>query len=87
MIGVAKSTGDVTTLTARNTGKELKKREVCLVDQSNVAVSLTLWGEQAVEFDGKNEPVVAAKQVSINEFQGGKSLSVRMSSVIQVSLK
>jgi len=47
-------------------------------------VSLTLWGSQAMDFDGRNEPVVAVKGAVTNEFMGAKSLSVRMSSTLQV---
>jgi hypothetical protein len=39
LIGVCKSSSEVQTLIARNTNRELKKREVTLVDQSNTSVS------------------------------------------------
>ena len=39
VIGVAKSATDVTTIVSRTTNKELKKREVHLVDSSNTEVS------------------------------------------------
>lgn len=42
VIGVCKSASDVQELTAKSTGKLLKKREVTLVDQSGGAVSCTL---------------------------------------------
>ena len=38
MIGVAKSATDVSTIVSKNTQKELKKREVHLVDASNTEV-------------------------------------------------
>lgn len=38
IIGVVKSVGDIFQFTAKTTNKELKKREVTLVDRSNTAV-------------------------------------------------
>lgn len=43
VVGVCKSAADLQELTARNTGKLLKKREVTLVDNSGGAVSTKLW--------------------------------------------
>ncbi|KAL0270274.1 UNVERIFIED_CONTAM: hypothetical protein PYX00_007739 [Menopon gallinae] len=84
VIGVAKSAGEVQTLVARSTGKELKKREVILVEPSKSSIALTLWGQQAVDFDASNCPVVAAKSVKVGEFMGGKSVSTLMSSTLQL---
>lgn len=38
-------------------------------------VTLTLWGAEAENFDGTNNPVVVVKGARISEFGGGKSLS------------
>lgn len=38
VLGVCKSAGDVVSLIARSTRKELKKREINLVDESNTMV-------------------------------------------------
>ncbi|XP_015606859.1 replication protein A 70 kDa DNA-binding subunit [Cephus cinctus] len=80
VIGVCKSYNDVQTLVSRATQKELKKRDVELVDESNLSVTLTLWGTQAIDFDGSNNPVLAIKGVRIGEFNGGKNLSLLGSS-------
>jgi len=85
VIGVCKSSGEVQTLISRNTNRELKKREVVIVDQSNTAVALTLWGSQAEEFDGSLQPVLAVRNGRINEFGGGKSVSLLQSSVLQIN--
>lgn len=42
-IGVCKGASDLQELTARNTGKLLKKREVTLVDQSGAAVCIIFF--------------------------------------------
>lgn len=84
VIGVAKHASDIQTLVSRNTGKELKKREVTLVDHSNASVSLTLWGQQAEEFDVTRDPVVAVKNGKLNEFMGGKSVSLTLNSTFEI---
>ncbi|XP_015524871.1 replication protein A 70 kDa DNA-binding subunit [Neodiprion pinetum] len=84
VLGVCKSCSDITTVVARTTRKELKKRDVNLVDESNTMVTLTLWGTQADEFDGSSNPVVAVKGARLAEFNGGKSLSTLNSSVLQI---
>jgi replication factor A1 len=48
-------------------------------------VTLTLWGSQAEEFDGSLQPVLAVKNGRINEFGGGKSVSLLQTSVLQVN--
>ncbi|KAJ8924906.1 hypothetical protein NQ315_001063 [Exocentrus adspersus] len=84
-IGIVKNIGDLQTFQARSTGRELKKRELLLVDQTNTAVTLTLWGAEAENFQGSNNPVVVAKGVRVSEFGGGKSLSVVSSSNIKIN--
>lgn len=84
ILGVCKSCSDIATLMARATRKELKKRDINLVDESNTMVTLTLWGTQAEEFDGASNPVVAVKGARIAEFNGGKTLSTLSSTVLQI---
>ena len=44
IIGVVKSTGDVSTITTKTTNRELTKRELQIIDDSEKIVNLTLWG-------------------------------------------
>ncbi|KAJ8722019.1 hypothetical protein PYW08_004421 [Mythimna loreyi] len=85
IVGVCKSAADVQELTARSTGKLLKKRELTLVDNSGGAVVLTLWGKEAENFDGNSNPVVAVKGARLSEFNGSKSLSCLASSMIRLN--
>lgn len=71
------------TFTAKSSGRELKKRDIVLVDQSNVSVNLTLWGNDAERFDDYSQPVILIKGASINEFNGGKSIAMVNSSVLK----
>ncbi|XP_069686364.1 replication protein A 70 kDa DNA-binding subunit isoform X2 [Periplaneta americana] len=85
VIGVCKSSSDVQTLISRNTNRELRKRDITVVDQTNTGVVLSLWGSQAEEFDGSLQPVIAVKNGRINEFGGGRSVSLMQSSVLQIN--
>ncbi|XP_078035278.1 replication protein A 70 [Augochlora pura] len=84
ILGVVKTCGDIQTFQSRNTGREMTKRDVHLVDESNTMVCLTLWGTQAQNFNGSMNPVMAIKGVRIGEFNGGKNLSTISSTVIQL---
>ncbi|KAG8225777.1 hypothetical protein J437_LFUL005736 [Ladona fulva] len=79
------ATNDVQNLIARTTQRELKKRDITLVDNSNTEVTLTLWGSQAEEFDGSQQPVVAVKGGRLSEFSGGKSVSLLGSSLMRIN--
>ncbi|XP_014209372.1 replication protein A 70 kDa DNA-binding subunit-like [Copidosoma floridanum] len=84
VLGIVKSFSDVQNLIARTTGRELKKRDVNIVDESNNMVSVTLWGQQAVDCDWSTNSVIAIKGAKIGEYQGGKNLSLVASSMLQV---
>ncbi|CRK88089.1 CLUMA_CG001874, isoform A [Clunio marinus] len=73
VIAVCKEASDLVNLTSR-AGKDLTKREVTLVDQSGASIVLTLWGEEAKNFQGYEQPVVLLKGAKIGEFGGGKTL-------------
>ncbi|XP_076637806.1 replication protein A 70 [Colletes latitarsis] len=84
LLGVIKSYGDLQVITSRTTGREMKKRDINLVDESNTMVCLTLWGSQAEEFDRSDNPVLALKGVRVGEFNGGKNISTLSASVLQI---
>lgn len=82
VLGVVSTSSDLQHVTQRTTGRELMKRDVNIVDDSGVTVCVTLWGKQAEEFDGSGNPILAIKQASVSEFNGGKSLTLYGTSVI-----
>lgn len=84
VIGVVKVCNDVTTVTGRQSQKEIMKRDLQIVDQSGLAVVLTLWGEEANKFDGYGFPIVAVKGARLSDFNG-RSLSVSGSSQLIVN--
>ncbi|XP_072044215.1 replication protein A 70 kDa DNA-binding subunit-like isoform X2 [Amphiura filiformis] len=84
IIGVVKSTGDVTTITTRATNREVSKRELQLLDETNKVVNLTLWGKEAEDFNHPDNPILAVKGARVSDF-GGRSLSVLQSSLMEVN--
>ena len=56
IIGVVKSTGDVATITTKTTNRELTKRELQIIDDSEKIVTLTLWGSEVKIF---HRPVIS----------------------------
>ncbi|XP_030753386.1 replication protein A 70 kDa DNA-binding subunit [Sitophilus oryzae] len=85
VIGVVKSTGDLQFFNAKSTGRELRKKDLILVDKSNAAITLTLWGADAESFDGSNNPVLAIKGARISEFVGGKTLSTLSGTIVKTN--
>lgn len=55
---------------AKASQRELRKRELGIVDSSNCLVRLTLWGDEAVSFDGSSHPAVVVKGAKVSEFNG-----------------
>ncbi|XP_065081416.1 replication protein A 70 kDa DNA-binding subunit [Ochlerotatus camptorhynchus] len=85
VVGICKEAGDVLQFTARSSGRELKKREVTVVDSSNAAVQLTLWGDDAQNFPASTNPVIVIKGARVTEFGGGKSLGLVAGSVMKMN--
>lgn len=85
VIGVCQTAGDVVSLVSKTTQKEMKKRDVTLVDQSMSSVVVTLWGTQAEEFDASLQPVMAIKGSRVREFMGSKTLSLLGSTIMQIN--
>ena len=84
VIGVVQSVGHIDTVIGKNSKKEIKKRDIKLVDESNTVVKLTLWGSDAENFEGSKHPVLAIKNCKLSDWNG-RSLSALASSQIVVN--
>ena len=84
VIGVVRETKDITTIVSRATQREIKKRELILIDDSATQVSMTLWGAEAERFDPSGTPIVAVKGAKVGDYQG-VNLSAMSSSNILVN--
>jgi len=79
IIGVVKSVDECKTIVGKASGKEIKKRDITLVDESAVQVRCTLWGTEAETFDGSGNPTLTVKGARLSDW-GGRSLSIASSS-------
>ncbi|CAF3183622.1 unnamed protein product [Rotaria sp. Silwood2] len=80
VIGVVKSSSNIDTIVSKTSQKEFNKRELLLVDE-NASITATLWGQQAEDFDGSSNPVLAFKGIRIGDFNG-RTLSTLSSTLI-----
>jgi len=84
--GIVKGATECQSIMSQKLNKELFKRDLTLVDDSNVEIRLTIWGERA-QADGAqwaNSPAVAIKRVKVSDY-GGRTLSTLGSSSIQLN--
>lgn len=81
IVGVAKEATEVSSFVSKSTNKQLRKREVTLVDDTATSVRLTLWGDDADNNDCSGRHVLVIKNVKVSDF-GGRSLSCLNSSQI-----
>jgi replication factor A1 len=86
VIAVCHACSDVQTIITRATNKELKKREVTLVDETKFSVTLTMWGKDAEEFNISGNPIIAIRRAKVGEYQNNKNISLLMSSNFVVSV-
>ena len=84
VIGIVKDFDEITQVTSRTTQKQIPKRDVTLIDTSSRTVRLTLWNQQAENFNGSQHPVLAIKGAKLSEYNG-ISLSTTQSSIINLN--
>ncbi|MCO5556037.1 hypothetical protein L7F22_009581 [Adiantum nelumboides] len=93
VIGIVEQVGEMTEITSKASQKPISKRELTLVDQSEMSVRLTLWGRTAETYGtsagqpgcgSDDKPVIGFKGVSVSDF-GGRSLSMFSSSTMHVN--
>lgn len=74
LIGAITSISDVTTIMSRTKNKELKKRNITIVDMSRTSISVTIWGEQSESFVAETGDIFVTKAARIGTY-GGRSAS------------
>lgn len=75
VIGVLDTVSQLETFVSKQSQIEHIKRNIRLIDNTQCSVALTLWAEEAQNFDKKVSPenlhpIVAVKGVKISDFQG-----------------
>uniref|UniRef100_A0A7S0DU28 Replication protein A subunit n=1 Tax=Amorphochlora amoebiformis TaxID=1561963 RepID=A0A7S0DU28_9EUKA len=87
VIGIVKFASDSVKITSRN-GREVEKRTLSLVDDSNVEVNVAIWGERAsasspLTASWERCPVLALQGVRVSDYDG-RTLSVITTTKIEV---
>ncbi|VDK71135.1 unnamed protein product [Litomosoides sigmodontis] len=88
IIAIVEKVNDIVQVTARNTGAQLEKRDVILIDTSETEITLTFWGEQARTYGKEIEgQTIGIKGAFVKEFNGSLSLSTGNSSRIELNME
>lgn len=74
LIGAIDKVEEVTVVNSKTKNKELKKRNVTIVDMSRHSICVTIWGEQSESFIGIEGDVMVTKAARLSNY-GGKSAS------------
>lgn len=72
--GVIRKVEDATTIMQKTTQKELIKRDLSLVDESDAEIKLTMWGLDAQNFNALPGSVLFARNARVSDYNG-KSLN------------
>jgi len=83
VIGVVSEVGNLDEITTKE-GKQLSKRTVNIIDDSNASIELTLWRNRAEEFAGAVGSILLVRKCRVSDFSG-KSLSALSSSYIELN--
>lgn len=74
--GVCDQVMELQEFESKRTGKQLKKRNIRIVDQSGAAIECTSWGDEAASIDPNIQgQVICVKAGRVSDFNG-KSLSI-----------
>lgn len=81
VIAIIKHVGECTKLLSKKSGQELMKNDLTLIDDSNIEISFTLWGNAAEKAASlyMDQPIVAIRRARVSDYGGGKSLGSSMS--------
>lgn len=80
ILAIAKEVGELSSVTAKSTGKPISKRDLVLVDSSHSTIRLTIWGSMAENLDTSLvNPVIAIRHARVSDYNN-RSLSTGGSS-------
>lgn len=84
VIGVVKAVKPISKITSKKTNREMAKRDITIVDDTNYSIDLTLWGEAAERFNEKEldgYPIIAVKACRVSDYNG-RTLSTSFNSQV-----
>jgi replication factor A1 len=70
VLAVIHSVDETSTITTKRDSRELTKREITLMDQSQIAIRCTLWGTTAENFAHQVGDIVSIKKAKLSDFHG-----------------
>ncbi|KAA6373569.1 MAG: putative Replication protein A 70 kDa DNA-binding subunit, partial [Streblomastix strix] len=74
-------------ISKKQLGQTFAKRSIIVVDESEYQIELTLWREQAVQFNGNVGDVIVAVNTKIAEFNGFRSATVSNQTNLEINPK
>ena len=84
VVAIIQHVGDAETVMRRDTDEPLIKRELNIVDDTEKEISLTIWGQKATDFAGKEGDAIAGRRLRISYFKG-PCLTTTLNSQIKVN--
>ncbi|KAI3388651.1 hypothetical protein SNEBB_005732 [Seison nebaliae] len=71
VVGIIKMVNESVRIISKQTGREIIKRDMLLVDETLTSISLTMWNRQAEELnETSQEKVIILKDCAISDFNG-----------------
>ncbi|OHT09105.1 Replication protein A 70 kDa DNA-binding subunit [Tritrichomonas foetus] len=84
IIAICSQVDDCTQIHSNKTGKDLTKRTIYLVDDTNIKIECTLWNDEAINIPSTIlNQVISIKEAKIGEFHG-KNLGTTSSSILTI---
>ena len=83
VVAIIVSIGSVNIVTNKNTQKELHKRDLIIVDDSNFEITLTIWHETAINLVARVGSVIVGRSLRVSDFNV-RSLSTMPGSRIEL---
>jgi len=87
VIGIVDTCSDIIPFTNRTSNRDSKRREITLIDE-DTSISITLWDEQAENFDedlAENKTVVAFQRIRVAIFNNKYSLSGHKNMIMKIN--
>lgn len=82
--GIVMQISEISEINTRSTGQPRAKRELSILDDSNVSIDVTLWGNKTSLLDGiyaSDHPVVLIEHARVDEYNGRKLSSVAQTQI------
>jgi len=81
--GVVKTVGECSSIATKR-GDNVDKRNITLVDDSEAAIDITLWGDKAAQWTATEGTVIAGKGLKVGDYNG-RSLSSGFNSLFEIN--